>query len=159
LSSNIVETFADYAEFYFQRFGDRVKNWFNFSEPRCVAALAYNNDLHAPGRCSGCTAGGNSTTEPHLLAHHLILLSHTATVKRYRDKYHVQMAYQFSVQTKYALHRATFIRLIFPSVSFNWQLYQKWRIGILLDFLWYEPFSNSSADQAAAQRARDFDLG
>ncbi|CAN6169068.1 unnamed protein product [Urochloa humidicola] len=125
LSPNIVEAFADYAEFCFQTFGDRVKNWFTFNEPRCVAALGYDNGLHAPGRCSRCTAGGNSTTEPYLVAHHLIL-SHAAAVKRYRDKY---------------------------------QLYQKGRIGILLDFVWYEPFSNSSADQAAAQRARDFHLG
>ncbi|PUZ73249.1 hypothetical protein GQ55_2G458900 [Panicum hallii var. hallii] len=125
LSPKIVEAFADYAEFCFQTFGDRVKNWFTFNEPRCVAALGYDNGLHAPGRCSECAAGGNSTTEPYLVAHHLIL-SHAAAVKRYRDKY---------------------------------QLYQKGRIGILLDFVWYEPFSNSSADRAAAQRARDFHLG
>ncbi|TKW36240.1 hypothetical protein SEVIR_2G427300v4 [Setaria viridis] len=125
LSPKIVEAFADYAEFCFQMFGDRVKNWFTFNEPRCVAALGYDNGLHAPGRCSGCAAGGNSTTEPYLVAHHLIL-SHAAAVKRYRDKY---------------------------------QLYQKGRIGILLDFVWYEPFSDSNADRAAAQRARDFHLG
>jgi len=125
LSPKIVEAFSDYAEFCFQTFGDRVKNWFTFNEPRCVAALGYDNGLHAPGRCSECAAGGNSTTEPYLVAHHLIL-SHAAAVKRYRDKY---------------------------------QLYQKGRIGILLDFVWYEPFSNSSADRAAAQRARDFHLG
>uniref|UniRef100_A0A0D9X2C9 Uncharacterized protein n=1 Tax=Leersia perrieri TaxID=77586 RepID=A0A0D9X2C9_9ORYZ len=103
LSPTIVDAFADYAEFCFQTFGDRVKNWFTFNEPRCVAALGYDNGLHAPGRCSGCDAGGNSTTEPYLAAHHLIL-SHAAAVKRYREKY---------------------------------QLYQKGRIGILLDFLWF----------------------
>jgi beta-glucosidase len=102
-----------------------VKDWFTFNEPRCVAALGYDNGFHAPGRCSGCDAGGNSTTEPYLAAHHLIL-SHAAAVKRYREKY---------------------------------QLYQKGRIGILLDFVWYEPFSDSNADRAAAQRARDFHLG
>lgn len=125
LSPNIVEAFADYADFCFQTFGDRVKDWFTFNEPRCVAALGYDNGFHAPGRCSGCDAGGNSTTEPYLAAHHLIL-SHAAAVKRYREKY---------------------------------QLYQKGRIGILLDFVWYEPFSDSNADRAAAQRARDFHLG
>ena len=87
--------FADYAEFCFQTFGDRVKNWFTFNEPRCVAALGYDNGLHAPGRCSECAAGGNSTTEPYLVAYHLIL-SHAAAVKRYRDKYQVKMANQFN---------------------------------------------------------------
>ncbi|KAG8091525.1 hypothetical protein GUJ93_ZPchr0012g19004 [Zizania palustris] len=36
-------------------------------------------------------------------------------------------------------------------------LYQKGRIGIILDFVWYEPFSDSNADRAAAKRARFLD--
>jgi len=39
------------------------------------------------------------------------------------------------------------------------QAEQKGRIGILLDFVWYEPLSDSKADEAAAQRSRDFHLG
>lgn len=84
--------FADYADFCFKTFGDRVKNWMTFNEPRVVAALGYDNGFFAPGRCSkafgNCTAG-NSATEPYIVAHHLIL-SHAAAVKRYREKYLVR---------------------------------------------------------------------
>ncbi|RWW68603.1 hypothetical protein BHE74_00023868, partial [Ensete ventricosum] len=80
------DAFADYADFCFERFGDRVKNWFTFNEPRVVAALGYDSGFHAPGRCTTCKFGGNSTTEPYIVTHN-ILLSHAAAVKRYREKY------------------------------------------------------------------------
>lgn len=128
LSHQVVKDFADYADFCFKTFGDRVKNWMTFNEPRVVAALGYDNGFFAPGRCSkaygNCTAG-NSATEPYIVAHHLIL-SHAAAVQRYREKH---------------------------------QEKQKGRIGILLDFVWYEPLTRSKADNYAAQRARDFHIG
>ncbi|XP_039122996.1 beta-glucosidase 1-like [Dioscorea cayenensis subsp. rotundata] len=125
LSPQVVEDFANYADFCFKTFGDRVKNWFTFNEPRVVAALGYDDGEFAAGRCTNCSAGGNSATEPYIVAHHLIL-SHAAAAKRYREKYQAE---------------------------------QKGRIGILLDFVWYEPLSDSKADEAAAQRSRDFHLG
>ncbi|KAK9106704.1 hypothetical protein Syun_022715 [Stephania yunnanensis] len=128
LGHQVVEDFADYADFCFKTFGDRVKNWMTFNEPRVVAALGYDNGFFAPARCSkpvgNCTAG-NSATEPYIVAHNLIL-SHAAAVQRYREKY---------------------------------QAKQKGRIGILLDFVWYEALTESVKDQAAAQRARDFHIG
>lgn len=99
-----------------------------FNEPRVIADCGYNSGYQAPGRCSkdygNCTVG-DSSTEPYIVAHHL-LLAHGAEVKRYREKYQEQ---------------------------------QKGRIGILLDFVWYEPLTRSKADNYAAQRARDFHIG
>ncbi|XP_019096764.1 PREDICTED: beta-glucosidase 43 isoform X2 [Camelina sativa] len=128
LSKQVVEDFVDYAEFCFKTFGDRVKNWMTFNEPRVVAALGYDNGIFAPGRCSkafGNCTDGNSATEPYIVAHHLIL-AHSAAVQRYRQIY---------------------------------QEKQKGRIGILLDFVWFEPLTSSEADNDAAQRARDFHVG
>ncbi|KAJ6838695.1 beta-glucosidase 1-like [Iris pallida] len=125
LSRQFVKDFADYAEFCFEQFGDRVKNWMTFNEPRVVAALGYDNGIFAPARCTNCPAGGNSATEPYIVAHNLIL-AHAAAAKRYREKYQVK---------------------------------QNGRIGILLDFVWYEPLTYSADDRAAAQRARDFHIG
>ncbi|KAJ4815224.1 Beta-glucosidase [Rhynchospora pubera] len=125
LNPKIIDLFADYADFCFKTYGDRVKNWFTINEPRIMAALGYDQGIHPPSRCTSCSAGGNSAKEPYIVAHNL-LLSHATAVKRYRDKY---------------------------------QATQKGKIGIVVDFNWYEPHTNSKEDQAAAQRARDFHVG
>ncbi|KAJ8640566.1 hypothetical protein MRB53_017260 [Persea americana] len=128
LSKSTVKAYVAYADFCFKMFGDRVKFWFTFNEPRVAAALGYDNGIHAPGRCSkeygNCTEG-NSGTEPYIVAHHF-LLSHAGAVQRYRQKY---------------------------------QKDQHGKIGILLDFVWYEPLTNSVDDELAAKRARDFHIG
>ncbi|MFQ6623244.1 hypothetical protein Gotur_002725, partial [Gossypium turneri] len=90
-----------------------------FNEPRVVAALGFDNGINLPNRCSkqfGNYTEGNSTTEPYIAAHHLIL-SHVEADK------------------------------------------QNGRIGIFLNFVWYEPLTRSKADNYAAQRARDFHIG
>ncbi|CAN1159223.1 Beta-glucosidase 44 [Linum perenne] len=92
LNRQVVKDYADYAEFCFKTFGDRVKNWMTFNEPRVTAALGYDNGIFAPGRCSksygNCTEG-NSGTEPYIVAHNLIL-AHAEAVKRYREKYQAE---------------------------------------------------------------------
>ncbi|XP_016704308.1 beta-glucosidase 6-like [Gossypium hirsutum] len=71
-------------------FGDRVKYWTTLNEPDTFTVQGYDVGLEAPGRCSilfhlFCKVG-NSTTEPYIVAHN-VLLSHATTADIYRKKY------------------------------------------------------------------------
>ncbi|KAG4166588.1 hypothetical protein ERO13_A13G142600v2 [Gossypium hirsutum] len=87
LSKQIVDDFEHYAITCFQAFGDRVKHWVTFNEPHGFSIQGYDNGIQAPGRCSIlggllCNSG-NSSTEPYIVAHN-ILLSHAAAYHSYR---------------------------------------------------------------------------
>ncbi|KDP42304.1 hypothetical protein JCGZ_01628 [Jatropha curcas] len=91
LSPQIVKDYVEYADFCFKTFGDRVKLWVTINEPNTFVIQGYDSGVFAPGRCShlvGNCSAGNSATEPYIVMHHL-LLSHSAAVKLYRDKYEV----------------------------------------------------------------------
>ncbi|PSS24494.1 Beta-glucosidase, partial [Actinidia chinensis var. chinensis] len=88
-NKKIVDDFLDYAEFLFKTFGDRVKHWFTLNEPYTYSYYGYGTGTMPPGRCSnyiGTCAAGDSSTEPYIVTHHLII-AHGATVKLYREKY------------------------------------------------------------------------
>uniref|UniRef100_A0A1D1XFJ6 Beta-glucosidase 6 n=1 Tax=Anthurium amnicola TaxID=1678845 RepID=A0A1D1XFJ6_9ARAE len=90
LDRQIINDFANYAETCFKEFGDRVQHWITFNEPHTFAIQGYDVGLQAPGRCSillhlFCT-GGNSATEPYVVAHN-VLLSHATVANIYRTKY------------------------------------------------------------------------
>ncbi|XP_015081303.1 furcatin hydrolase-like [Solanum pennellii] len=92
LNTQIIYDFQDYAELCFKEFGDRVKLWTTINEPSGYAITGYDIGIFPPMRCSSwrttaCFAG-NSSTEPYIVAHHL-LLAHAQTAKLYRDKYQV----------------------------------------------------------------------
>jgi beta-glucosidase len=92
------DDFTAYADVCFREFGDRVKTWITLNEPNVEPLGGYDSGTMPPERCSypfgsvNCTAG-NSTTEPYIVAHNL-LLAHASAVSLYRNKYQV-----FSLKT------------------------------------------------------------
>ena len=84
--------YGDYTELCFKEFGDRVKHWITLNEPFSYSVGGYALGILAPGRCSAwvnsnCT-GGDSSIEPYLVGHHL-LLAHASAVQIYKSKYKV----------------------------------------------------------------------
>ncbi|XP_018489527.1 myrosinase 4-like [Raphanus sativus] len=86
LSRRIVEDYKNYAELLFQRFGDRVKFWITLNQPYSLATKGYGDGSYPPGRCTGCEFGGDSGTEPYIVAHNQ-LLAHAKTVALFRKRY------------------------------------------------------------------------
>ncbi|KLO12387.1 glycoside hydrolase family 1 protein [Schizopora paradoxa] len=84
----IVKDFVNFSKLCFDSFGDRVKNWITLNEPWVVSTLGYGSGAFAPGRTSdrSRSAEGNSSTEPWIVGHSLIL-AHAHAVKLYRETY------------------------------------------------------------------------
>ncbi|KAJ4781405.1 Beta-glucosidase 31 [Rhynchospora pubera] len=92
LSTKFIDDFTAYADVCFREFGDRVKYWVTVNEPNVESLGGYDQGFFPPERCSypfgNCTSG-NSTTEPYIVAHHL-LLAHSSAVSLYREKYQAE---------------------------------------------------------------------
>ncbi|KAJ1402352.1 Glycosyl hydrolases family 1, N-terminal conserved site [Sesbania bispinosa] len=94
VSRDIIRDFTHYADVCFREFGDRVLYWTTINEPNVFALGGYDQGTAPPQRCSPpfCLTNrtrGNSTIEPYLAVHH-ILLSHSSAVRLYRRKYRDQ---------------------------------------------------------------------
>ncbi|XP_048330155.2 beta-glucosidase 24 [Ziziphus jujuba] len=102
LSSRVVNDFKDYCEICFKAFGDRVKNWITVNEAYIIAFTGYDLGTSAPGRCSppagpaGPCVAGNSSTEPYIVSHN-ILLAHAEAVQIYREKFQKQQGGQIGI--------------------------------------------------------------
>ncbi|CAB4283639.1 unnamed protein product [Prunus armeniaca] len=86
----IVKDFTAYADVCFKIFGDRVLYWTTMNEPNIFSLGGYDIGILPPQRCSApfgvnCSRG-NSSVEPYIVAHHL-LLSHASAARLYKKKY------------------------------------------------------------------------
>lgn len=87
--------FTTFADVCFKEYGNGVQYWSTISEPNVFVVGGYDSGDFPPQRCSppfglaNCTRG-NSSTEPYIAAHH-ILLAHASAVRLYRKKYQVFM--------------------------------------------------------------------
>ena len=88
INSTIVDYYTKYAQTVFENFGEYSQYWATFNEPWTFCVNGYQDGVHAPGRCSNrtsCPNGGNSSTEPYLCAHN-VLLSHASAVAIFRGE-------------------------------------------------------------------------
>ncbi|KAL7200447.1 hypothetical protein ACSBR1_032386 [Camellia fascicularis] len=90
LSRKMVGDFTAYAEVCFREFGDRVLHWTTVNEGNIFVIGGYDMGSIPPQRCSApfginCSKG-NSSTEPYIAAHH-ILLAHSSAARLYKKKY------------------------------------------------------------------------
>ncbi|XP_031402108.1 beta-glucosidase 11-like isoform X2 [Punica granatum] len=127
ISRRVVRDFTAYADVCFREFGDRVRHWTTFNEANVFVQVGYDYGLMPPQRCSSpfgildCQKG-NSSTEPYLAAHN-ILLGHASAARLYQKKYR---------------HK------------------QKGYVGLNLLGFHFTPFTNTTEDIVATQRANDF---
>ncbi|EXC30505.1 Beta-glucosidase 21 [Morus notabilis] len=83
--------FTEYANVCFREFGDRVTHWTTINEPNLFVLAGYDWGDLPPGRCShpfGDCSKGNSTTEPYIAAHY-ILLAYASAYRLYEKNYKV----------------------------------------------------------------------
>lgn len=89
LSQKVIEDYLVYVDTCFEAFGDRVKHWITVNEPYNFVSQGFAGlGTQAPGRCSiRARCGiGNSSTEPYVAAHN-VLLAHASAVNLYKQKY------------------------------------------------------------------------
>ncbi|XP_027191935.1 beta-glucosidase 11-like [Cicer arietinum] len=93
ISRRVIKDFTAYANVCFREFGDRVKYWTTMNEGNVFAIGGYDSGFLPPHRCSpsnitNCSTG-NSSIEPYLAAHHM-LLAHASAARLYKKKYQVK---------------------------------------------------------------------
>lgn len=97
------QDFTRFADVCYKTFGDRVRHWTTFNEANVFVLGGYDSGFLPPQRCSApfgsmICAKGNSTIEPYLAAHY-ILISHASAARLYKQKYKVKFHFFLTVNS------------------------------------------------------------
>nr|BAO04173.1 hypothetical protein [Delphinium grandiflorum] len=130
LSPKIIKDFTEYADVCFREFGDRVSHWTTINEPNIVSMGSYDSGQLPPQRCSPPGGIYNCTAG-------------NSSIEPYIAMHHFLLAHGSAA----ALYRD------------KYQARQKGLIGLSVYSFWCIPFTNSTADVKAANRAMDFYSG
>ncbi|KAL4558858.1 hypothetical protein LXL04_037062 [Taraxacum kok-saghyz] len=130
LSRKSVEDFVAYAEVCFREFGDRVLHWTTFNEANLYALGGYDTASSPPGRCSSPFGYINCTIGD-------------STYEPYLVGHHFLLAHASTVRLYHEKYKAM----------------QHGFVGLNLLLFWFEPYTNTTEDVKATQRANDFYLG
>ncbi|XP_010652184.1 beta-glucosidase 11 isoform X1 [Vitis vinifera] len=164
LSRRIVKDFTEFADVCFREYGDRVSHWTTLNEGNVFALAGYDSGILPPQRCSppfghrSCTKG-NSSFEPYIAGHHL-LLAHASAARLYKKKYQVPLPKHITPERTYTRKETAKKMVTVITVSgVMLQAKQHGFIGINVFAYWFAPLTNTTEDITATQRAKDFYLG
>ncbi|KAI4383680.1 hypothetical protein MLD38_009488 [Melastoma candidum] len=129
LSPKVADDYRDYVDVCFKEFGDRVKHWITLNEPYSYCYGGYAVGALVPWRCSQWQ--------------NLSCLGGDSSTEPYQCAHNQLLAHALGVK----LYRE------------KYQASQKGIIGVTLVSHFFEPYSNSTQDRAAALRSLDFMLG
>ncbi|KAK6147468.1 hypothetical protein DH2020_018380 [Rehmannia glutinosa] len=146
LSPKIVQDFAEYADVCFFEFGDRVKFWITENEPWTFTHNGYIVGGFPPGHGTPSCQPKEDDALRHRCVRGVDTTCHggNAGTEPYIVAHHLLLAHAEAVD----IYRKNYQDAV-----------QKGKIGITNMTTWYEPYSRSREDAAAASRAVDFMWG
>ncbi|KAH6812305.1 beta glucosidase 17 [Perilla frutescens var. hirtella] len=130
LSPLLIDDYLDFVDVCFKEFGDRIKYWITFNEPFTFISGGYDGGFIGNLAPGRCSPWGKCPQGD-------------AATEPYVAAHHLLLSHAAAVK----LYKD------------KYQAKQKGEIGISFVTHWFVPYSNSTADVEAAQRAIDFVYG
>ncbi|KAL2535540.1 Beta-glucosidase 11 [Forsythia ovata] len=129
LSRKIVKDFVVYADTCFREFGDRVLHWTTINEANIFSVGGYDEGLIAPGHCSRPVRNNCSKGN--------------SSIEPYIVGHNILLAHSAVAELYKKKYKST----------------QNGFLGLNIYSFWFIPYTNSTEDVIATQRAIDFYIG